>query len=281
MLQLYIIRHAQSQNNALWLDTGDSYSRYADPLLTDVGHKQAWQLAQFLVRDPDQGNLVESDSAKSKESRSLAQNEQGSSIGGRGRDPLQYNRFGFTHLYCSLMQRAIQTGLYLAEALDLPLIGRLEIHERGGIYQSDESTGEAIGLPGMGRAMFRERYPELLLPDEFGSGGWWDRPYESLAQAEDRARQVVKWLFDVHGHGHDRVALITHGGFFNPLLLALTDLQRVFPAGSPATGDEKRRSPDFWFQLHNCSITRLDLSEDYRILVYMNRVDFLDSNLIT
>ena len=44
-MQLYIIRHAQSVNNAL----DDQRYRVSDPLLTEVGHRQAAMLAEHLA----------------------------------------------------------------------------------------------------------------------------------------------------------------------------------------------------------------------------------------
>jgi 2,3-bisphosphoglycerate-dependent phosphoglycerate mutase len=77
-MQLYYIRHAQSENNALWEATGSDEGRSSDPELTEIGKQQITCLAQFLkTGDPVLGNR-----------RMDAQNLAG---------------FGLTHLYCSLM----------------------------------------------------------------------------------------------------------------------------------------------------------------------------------
>ncbi|MCA1554236.1 MAG: histidine phosphatase family protein, partial [Chloroflexi bacterium] len=49
-MQLYFIRHAQSLNNHLWDQTGDSTGRSEDPELTPTGWKQAELLAAFVSR---------------------------------------------------------------------------------------------------------------------------------------------------------------------------------------------------------------------------------------
>ncbi len=40
-MQLYIIRHGQSFNNALWDRTGGGNGRLPDPHLTEIGQQQA------------------------------------------------------------------------------------------------------------------------------------------------------------------------------------------------------------------------------------------------
>jgi len=92
-MQLYLIRHAQSENNALYERTGDSLGRNMDPELTDLGRSQA----QFLARCLAQGspNLDGVD------------------------DPHNRLGFGLTHLYSSLMVRAVATGCIIAHIIGL------------------------------------------------------------------------------------------------------------------------------------------------------------------
>lgn len=101
-MQLYIIRHGQSYNNALWAQTGNGNGRLPDPPLTEIGHQQAQHLGQFMAKADENGNgRLEID---------------------------QHNRHGYhlTHLYSSLMFRAVQTGHAIAEALDMQ-IGRAHV----------------------------------------------------------------------------------------------------------------------------------------------------------
>ena len=122
-MQLYVIRHAQSENNARWAQSGSDSERLADPPLTSLGVQQAQRLAQFLAL--------------------------GEGAGDGERDPFNHRGFGLTHLYCSLMQRAVHTADILAETLALQPQGWAEIHERGGIYEQDPQTGARVGLPGL------------------------------------------------------------------------------------------------------------------------------------
>jgi 2,3-bisphosphoglycerate-dependent phosphoglycerate mutase len=245
-MQLYFIRHGQSANNALWTASGESQGRSYDPELTEVGQRQAALVAQFLCQgDP--------------------------ALASRGTDPQNLTGFGLTHLYCSLMVRAASTGHAIADALDMPLYAWEDIHEAGGLYLDDETTGAQVGQMGHDRAYFQQRYPRLVLPETLVEGGWWNRPYEAVEDRLPRAHRFLHELRKKHGGTDDRVAIVSHGEFYNWFLIALLDL--------PVSG--------LWFVMNNAAITRIDFDKD-RVtqveelrLVYMNRADFLPRNMIT
>jgi 2,3-bisphosphoglycerate-dependent phosphoglycerate mutase len=239
-MQLYYLRHGQSENNALWSHTGSNKGRSEDPPLTEIGLKQAWRLAEFLAERP--------------------------SAASDGRDPQNLAGFGITHLYCSLMIRSVETGTAIAEALGLPLVAWLDLHETGGIFVEDEGTGEPVGLSGRNRAFFEEHYPQLVLPEEVRQGGWWNRPFEDRSQRPSRARRVYRDLVERHGTTDDRVALVSHGGFYNYLMTAIL--------GLPSVDDQ-------WFAMNNCAITRIDLTDEWTVVAYTNRTDFLPDEWIT
>ncbi len=248
-MQLYFIRHAQSENNALWMRTRSAEGRLADPGLTVMGWRQARLLGQYLAQ-----NAV-----------MAAANEW---------DPQNRGSFGLTHVYCSLMRRAAATGSEIAQALDLPLIGWADIHERGGIYLKDEESGDVAGLSGENRAFFAAYYPRLRAPAGLGNEGWWEnRPYETPEAALDRAQRVINELLARHGGTEDRVALVSHGGFYHSFLSVLLD--------SPLQAGNLGRISDIWVALHNTAISRFDFFEDNLLVTYMNRVDFLPAALIT
>ena len=236
-MQLYFIRHGQSENNALWLSAGSHIGRNEDPGLTEVGRRQAEFLAQFLSQPAS--------------ASSDFQNVAG---------------FGITHLYSSLMVRAVATGTIIANALDLPLVAWEDLHEWGGIYLKDEQTDERTGLPGRNRAYFETHYPDLALPDSMGEAGWWNRPFEEPELRLPRANRVLHDLLERHGGADDRVAVVSHGGFFNYLLAAILELP----------GREGYR-----FGMSNTGISRIDFHDEAIWLNYLNRVDFLPKELIT
>ncbi len=64
----------------------------------------------------------------------------------------------------------------------------------------------------------------------------------------------------------DKVAIVSHYGFFNHLVWALIGFER--PQGS-------------WFVLNNTSVSRFELTDTTVNMVYINRVDHLRSELIT
>jgi 2,3-bisphosphoglycerate-dependent phosphoglycerate mutase len=242
-MQFYFIRHGQSENNLLWLRTGAGQGRSEDPDLTSVGRQQAQRVARFLKRvDP----AVADDFY--------------------GRDVQNVTGFGLTHLYTSLMLRAVATGTMIAQALGLPLVGWKDLHETGGIFLDDGDSGERVGLPGKNRAYFESHFPNLALPDDLGDEGWWNRPFEEYEDRPLRAQRVLRELLERHGGTDDRVAVVSHGGFFYHLLRVVLSLPE----------DD---AP--WLSMNNTAITRIDFDKERVSLCYLNRVDFLPRELIT
>ncbi len=247
-MQLYMIRHCQSENNAMWAKLGDSTGRVDDPLLTEIGRKQAQLLGRFVATaDPD-----------------VTLNDH---------DHHNRRGFGITYLYSSLMVRAIQTGLAIAATTGVPLVGWEEIHETGGIFLGDPESGERNGLPGKDRAFFEMQYPDLVLPDTMNPDGWWNRPFEEKPAIKLRAQTFVRQLWDRHGGTDDCVAIVTHGGFSQAILTQLLGLHY------PLYESDLERP--VWFRFNNGSISRIDFHEDYAMVAYLNRVDYLSAELIT
>lgn len=69
--------------------------------------------------------------------------------------------YGLTHLYCSLMERAVQTGSIIASILDVPLFGVPDLHEVGGIYYDEVIDGvSSIRIEhGLTPAYLKRTYP--------------------------------------------------------------------------------------------------------------------------
>ncbi len=247
-MELYFIRHGQSENNANW--RRDLFQGVPDPELTEIGHAQAELLARSL-------------GSRQKRDEKVSWNSQ------------NRHGFGLTHIYTSLMVRAVGTAKPIAEALGLPLIAWPEIHETGGIFARDDGD-ERTGLPGKTRSYFREYYPDLELPEWVDDHGWWNRPFETQEERKPRAESVWADLLTRHGdregQREHRVAIVSHGGFF--MLLFTT-----------ALGIEMRRNQEshneYWFLMNNCSVTRLDVKNDQVLVAYTNRNDFLEDHLIT
>lgn len=247
-MQLYFIRHGQSQNNANW--SNPEYKESPDPALTDIGAEQACHVSEFLkeaqeIRKPEDWNI---------------QNRYG---------------FGLTHLYTSLMERAVHTAAPTARALGVPFAAWQEIHESGGIFGRDGDE-KHVGLPGKSRSYFEEHFPELKLPDELNGTGWWNnRPFESEEECHARSEQFLADLLARHGdrdgQPEHRVAIFSHGGFFVHLMFALFDTPWC-------QGTQGLKS---WFVLNNCSISRINFYKGGIDIAYLNRTDHLPDHLIT
>jgi 2,3-bisphosphoglycerate-dependent phosphoglycerate mutase len=241
-MQLLYIRHAQSINNALWSATGNVVGRSHDPEITEVGRRQAEVTAELLARtDP-----TVPDTWAHK-----AQNRAG---------------FGLTHLHCSLMLRSVMTGTIIASRLGLPLHAWVDWHEEGGMYLDDEIKGR-IGYPGYGRSYFQEHYPALVLPETLDEGGWWGKPFEEDADRPARARRVVADLKERYGGTDARVAVISHGGFYNHFLAAIY--------GLPGPALPVRHV------MNNCALSRFVFEKEWSYIAYQNRADHLPNELLT
>jgi 2,3-bisphosphoglycerate-dependent phosphoglycerate mutase len=252
-MQFYFIRHGQSENNALWAQGGPRGERRADPELTELGHLQAQHLAQFL-----------------------AQNGMQRKIGGNSTDRIlddaqNVSGIRLTHLYCSPMIRCIETASYVARALDLPLSVWEHVHELGGIFLEDQETGQQVGLAGNDRDYLQARYPDLILPEGWGIGGWWNRPFEEREQRIPRAQHFHRELMRRHvapagqGDSEHRVAVVSHAGFFNYWLKVALDWPYREGIG---------------FRKNNAAITRVDMDVRTSVM-YVNRTDHLPQQLIS
>ena len=239
-MRFYFIRHGQSINNAIYDATGRSDGRSEDPPLTEIGQQQARLLADFIRSKDAQAN--------------------------GNAQALKRDYFGFTRLYTSLTLRSVQTGTAVSDALKIPLVAWPEIHETGGIYLEDPDSGELKGLPGNTRSFFQEHYPKLVLPESLTDEGWWNRPYETEEERQLRAKNVLQVLLERHAGTDDRVAIISHGGFYVQLI------REIF-----AVKGEK-----IWFFLSNTGISRIDFDPDgVAVLIYHNRTDHLPERLLT
>lgn len=238
-MQLYLIRHAESQNNALYARNGSSKGRHYDPPLTEVGEEQARRLADFLrasAASPDRGEST------------------------------RFTRISISLIYTSLMTRAVVTATAAAQALGVPLIAWRDLHESGGLYLEDEISGARIGQPGPNRAHFSAYFPQLTLPDDLGADGWWNRAYEEPAERPGRAGRVWETLLERYGSTNDRIALVTHAGFYNHLLAIIFKIPD---------------KTNYWFALNNVAITRLEVDARGVALLYANRFDFLPPEFVT
>jgi 2,3-bisphosphoglycerate-dependent phosphoglycerate mutase len=81
-----------------------------------------------------------------------------------------------------------------------------------------------------------------------------------------RARRVIYDLIEQHGGTDDRVAVVSHGGFYNFVLAELLGIQA---------------DNGFWFSINNTGITRFNFDSEGIGLAYANRLEHLPTELIT
>ena len=270
-MQLYFARHAQSTNNVLWSTTGSSAGRSEDPLITPLGRRQARTLARFLVHGSPAPGPVDT---LFPEEETPPPNEPTVDF---DLDDLHNRRgFGITHLYTSLMLRAVLTGEILAQALGLPLLAWPEIHETGGIYLDDPAASAALGAPvrvgqpGKPPAYFQRHHPALVLPEGLNPAGWWSRPFEERPERRPRVERFLDQLHQRHGGTHDRVLIVSHGAFYGSFLRVLLH--------SP---EQPNQEENPWFAINNCALSRFDFIDQSTAVVYLNRADYLPAGLIT
>lgn len=248
MARLYLIRHAQSENNVIWDGTGDHQpGRVSDPEITETGHQQARVLAEHLAHPQ----------AEPRQHPFAGTPEQ---------------HYGLTHVYCSLMTRSVLTAGYIADACGLKPQALPDIFEKHGIYDVDDE-GIMHGRPGPGRDYFSDRFPQLELPAEFNDAGWWNRPVEDEASFLQRMKEVVSRLHHQLHDSDDRVAMVVHGDFIDQFINELMGVVRHQP-----------NYDSHWvanWTFHNTSVTRIDYLQGSHSVIYLNRIDHLSNELVT
>lgn len=243
-MELYIIRHGQSTNNASMMH--DLRDREVDPPLTELGDQQASAVARYVAENINIDTWVE----QTPQNRNIV------------------HGFGITQLFCSPMLRTLQTCRPIATALNLQPKVWVDIHEHGGLFLDYEDERGVVGFPGMSRAEIAAQFPDYDLPPQITEHGWWnpEHGYEDIAACQARAIRVAAAL-RLQANSAQRIALVSHGTFADCLIKALLNL---------LPGEELR------FFHYNTAITRIDFRADGKTVVrYTNRVDHLTPELMS
>ena len=245
-MELYIIRHAQSVNNAL----RDQIDRVCDPHLTDLGRRQAARLAHHLANEPHpeqrHGHDPEETSVETVEG------------------------YGIVRLYCSAMHRSLETATSVGDAIGVRPEIWTDLHENGGIFLDHRDERGVVGYPGMTRAEIESEFPTAVVGDGVRAAGWWDPAAgeEDWPTCQGRAIRVANQLWRWADDGfRGSVALVSHAGFMEALLKAMLD-----------------RLPGAILTIYhfNTAITRIDLRPGHELhLRYLNRVPHLPQELVS
>ena len=230
-MELFLIRHAESTNNI----RKNESDRVSDPELTQRGLLQRDHLVNFI-----QNGLH------------LTNNERES--GGKVLD----------HLYCSAMQRALQTTQPIAQSIELKPEVWVEIHEVGGLYDVNSVDGSNFCCSGLKREEINNGFPGYILPPEVTDQGWWNRDTETMRDAQLRVKQVIQQLRE-RATEKSRIGLVTHGAFMSLFFSILFKLQP---------------SKNMMFQHYNSSISRISFEKIDKIIIqYLNSFEYLPEDL--
>lgn len=245
-MQIYFIRHGESTNNALWSVTDDYHGeRSPSPELSERGHLQAQLLAAHLSQ-PYADTAIGDDYP----------NQQG---------------FGLTHIYSSMMIRAIQTALPTANALGLTLRTMPTTHEFGAVFQF-EGREKRIGLAGFKKAELLARFPSIEIEHDVAEAGWSNFKVEDSAELYDRAGKALDFL--INNHDDDaRIAIVSHGGFYQAFMAQVIGLipKNLYPSPERELG----------FAINNTAITRIVRTNTGFGILYTNSTIHLPAHLVT
>lgn len=180
-MRLYLIRHAESENNALSPET--LHRRKVDPDLTPRGYQQR----DLLARHIEAGN---------------------DAVGQK----LEIDR-----LYTSAMYRSLLTTKPVSDALGIAPRVWPDLHEKGGMFL--QRNGKISGFNGMSRSAILDEFPGYQLPEAVTERGWYEAAMgrEPEAHSYYRAIKVARELRK-RGDSDEVIALVSHAGFLDLLL---------------------------------------------------------------
>lgn len=246
-MRLYLVRHAESTNNVIYGSGEENTGHTPDPEITEKGHRQAALLGEHFSMPGNEPRQHPFESSGAPD-------------------------YDVTHIYCSLMSRTILTAGYIADACGLNLEALEDVFERKGVYHVD-SEGNESGAEGPGRRYFEERFPKVKLPDTVTEKGWWNRPVEENNEFIERVGQSLQNIASRHGDTDDSVVLVAHGDYIDQCINELMGVER-----------HPRNYEHDWvanWVFHNTSISRVDMVNGSRNIVYLNRVDHLLGDLVS
>lgn len=203
-MRVYVVRHAQSANNALTVPSLMNPDRDADPTLTKTGFKQAAALGKWVGEMFGEQAVVDG-SIKAKHQ--------------------------IKKLFVSPMRRCMLTATPLSKKLGIPIRVKQDIHEHGGCFDGSPGQNESgvVGRPGLTKAQLESEFPGCIVPIELIKG-WWteEQGCETVVQAQERIQEVTKWLWGLAEEWKEKdgaIALVVHGMFIDILIKALSGMQ--------------------------------------------------------
>lgn len=145
------VRHGESTNNATFRRTGSKEGRVTDPLLSELGHRQADLVADAVAGDP--------------------------SVHG-------------APIWVSPTARAVQTGAAVAGRLGSPrLVLTPDLVEGGGVYERVD--GARVAAAPRPIESLRAAAPETFLDWDVPESASWTGGFEGFAATPERARRLL------------------------------------------------------------------------------------------
>ena len=192
-MRVVLVRHAQSENNALRAPGIDHPDRVADPGLTPKGSRQVEWLRERFARERE--------------------------------------AHGRVRVVTSPMRRAMLTALGVCAGLGTRGTVDARAHEHGGCFEGARGDGAdgAMGRRGMTTdEIAREFGSHIDAPETMGEG-WWDprRGCETVEEAQRRGARFAEWLWErarAMGRGErdaSDIIIVSHGMFIDILLKTL------------------------------------------------------------
>ena len=209
-MNAYVMRHAESTNNALGAATIENDAREHDPGLTARGEAQC---ARVRARG-------------------------GASASGAGEVDGGDRASREVEVWSSPMRRCLMTADALARGLGVRFGVRGDLHEHGGCFRGARGGagdgGGVVGLPGMTKAEMEDAFPACDVPMEL-EHGWWspERGCESVRDAQERARGTAEWLWararamNALEEPAKDLYIVAHGMFIDMLFKTLFNVPRT------------------------------------------------------
>jgi broad specificity phosphatase PhoE len=108
----------------------------------------------------------------------------------------------------------------------------------------------------------REQFPDFSVSDEITEQGWYFLPeVEPYSHRFYRANYVIETLAHQFGESHQKIALVSHGGFHNHLTSAIMKMTR---------------QPDLWMEIENTGISSFGLGRTHETEQPRWRIDYLN-----
>ncbi|MEM6527449.1 MAG: histidine phosphatase family protein [Chloroflexota bacterium] len=250
-MYLYLIRHAQSVNNAGAGTPG--FKHVEDAPLTHMGHQQAAHLGTKMRTD-----------IEDEERQALLEKIPYAPV------------YKIDELYASPFKRAIETAKPLADALDLPLKLNMDIYEYGGIFRRDvvADTEHVLTFGGLNRDAMRAIVPNIVIPEAVTDEGWWTmNVMEPETHFIERGMRVANFLKEKAAGDWKgkRIAMVSHADFLNQLLQTLL-----------RDGPLDRPHRDSFIYHYNTSVTYVEIGTyGFPQVRYACRMDHLPPEMVT